>query len=152
MTPNYKIVQKTSFQIVGLALQTSNLSAAIDIPQFWDRIRDSDVLSTIPNKVSNDIFGLYTDYEGDHSAGYTLIAGCEVGTVGKIPRDMIVKTVPASAYAVFTTKGSFPQSVYETWQIIWHLNLPRTYTGDFEVYGEKFIKNSEVEIYIAIHK
>lgn len=152
MSQPYKIVQKPSFQIMGLALRTSNLSAAQDIPQFWDRIRDSDVLSTIPNRASNEVLGLYTDYEGDHTAAYTLVVGCEVNSVGKIPHEMVVKTVPASTYALFTTKGSYPQSVYEMWQIIWHTSLPRTYTGDFEVYGDKFQKNSEVGIYIAINK
>ncbi len=148
----YKTVQKTSFTIVGLALTTSNLSAAYEIPPFWDQIRDSNVLSLIPNKVSENIYGLYTDYEGDHTASYTLVVGCEVSSVGKIPDEMIVKTVPSANYAVFTAKGHYPQSVYEAWLSIWNLNLPRSYSGDFELYGEKFQKDSEVDIYIAVNK
>jgi predicted transcriptional regulator YdeE len=149
----YQIIELPAFQIVGFALRTSNSSAAHDIPQFWDRIYDSGVLNLIPNKISDDVYGLYTDYEGgDHTAYYTLIAGCRVSSIQNLTEEMIAKVVPEASYALFTAKGEFPKSVYETWQKIWHTELPRTYTGDFEVYGDKFHNDSEVDIYIAISR
>ena len=46
------------------------------------------------------------------------------------------------------TKGA----VYETWSKIWNADLDRTFTADFEVYGEKAQNptDAEVEIFVAI--
>ena len=103
----------------------------------------------IPNKTSNEVIALYCDYEGDYTKPYSLIIGCPVSHP-EVPKGMVTKTIPAGSYALFEAKGEFPKSLIETWQDIWKReDLKRTYTGDFEVYGEKF-SDGEVEVFIAV--
>jgi len=67
---------------------------------------------------------------------------------------MVAKTIPASSYALFRAVGEQPASLIETWGNIWKQpNLKRTYVGDFELYGDKFVSGSpkEIEVYIGIN-
>ena len=139
--------------IMGIEVRTTNENnqAATDIQKAWERFYNESIQDNIPNKVSEEVFGLYTDYEKDHTTPYSLVIGCEVNNVDTVPTGMVVKTVPASNYAKYTAKGEFPTSVLNTWLKIWSTPLARTYTGDFEVYGNKFHQESpEVDVYIAI--
>ncbi|HSX37555.1 MAG TPA: effector binding domain-containing protein, partial [Chlamydiales bacterium] len=79
---------------------------------------------------------------------------CEVASLDDVPEGLVGKTIPASKYAVFTTKGAFPQGLIATWQEVWKSNLSRSYTSDFELYRSDFNpqKNPEVKVYIAIER
>lgn len=140
--------------IVGLAIRTSNDpgKADRDIPQLWEKFMADNTASRIPNKVSETIYAIYTDYEGDHSQPYTLVIGCNVSSLDNIPEDMTVKIVPESNYAQFIAKGDLTKdAVINTWMDIWNTNLNRTYTTDIEIYGEKAMDptNGEAEILVA---
>lgn len=151
---NYTIVQKPSLIVIGIECRTSNHPEAAphDIPMLWERFHRENIPAQILNKASNEIIGLYCDYEGDASKPYSFVCGCSVTSQSVIPKGMVAKFVPASTYAVFQSSGEFPKSLIEKWQEIWKTNLHRTYTGDFELYGEKFMESpsKEVDIYIAI--
>jgi predicted transcriptional regulator YdeE len=65
---------------------------------------------------------------------------------------MVAKIIPASSYVVFHAVGEYPASLIETWGKIWQEQaLERTYTGDYELYGNKFAGSpKEVEVYIGV--
>lgn len=66
---------------------------------------------------------------------------------------MVAKTIQASSYAIFRAIGEHPKALIETWGNIWkESDLDRTYTGDFELYGDKFVSGypKELEVFIAI--
>jgi predicted transcriptional regulator YdeE len=69
-----------------------------------------------------------------------------------VPEGLVGKVIPASKYAVYTTKEAFPQGLIAVWQAVWKSKLARSYTSDFEVYPADFDpqKNPEVKLYIAI--
>jgi Integron-associated effector binding protein len=71
-----------------------------------------------------------------------------------IPQDMVAKIIPSGSYAIFSAIGEHPKSLIETWGNIWQQpSLKRTYTGDYEVYGNKFLGSpQEVDVYIAIEQ
>lgn len=151
---NHEIVQKPAIQVIGIVCRTSNAPEAgpQDIPKLWERFYREDVPNRIPNKLSNDIIALYCDYEGDHTAPYSIIIGCPVSSISSIPEGMVAKTIPSSSYAVFRAVGDHPKALIETWERIWkQSDLQRTYTGDFELYGDKFLSEApkEVEVFIA---
>jgi predicted transcriptional regulator YdeE len=137
---------------IGLELRTNNQECSLMMPAHKERFFKENILSKIPNKVSGDILAVYTDYEGDHTKPYSWILGCEVSSLAKVPEGLYGKIIPASKYAVFTTKGAFPQGLIAVWQEVWKLNLPRSYTTDFEVYRKDFdpVRNPEVKVCIAI--
>jgi predicted transcriptional regulator YdeE len=151
---DYVQVEQQEMQIIGIACRTSNAqdAAPVDIPKLWERFVVENIAGTIPNKTSNAVVALYCDYEGDHTQPYTLVIGCPVSSDETIPEGMLVKTIPAGAYARFSAQGEQPQSVIETWGKIWQAPLKRTYTGDYEFYSEEFFNDfsQPVDIFIAL--
>lgn len=143
--------QKQKF-FIGLELRTNNEECSIAIPAHKEKFFKENISAKIPNKINSDIIALYTDYEGDYSKPYSWILGHEVASLDEIPAGLVGKVIPASNYAVFTTKGEFPQGLIAVWQAIWKANLSRSYTSDFELYPSDFHpqKNPEVKVYIAI--
>ena len=140
--------------IMGIQCRTSNSPGAAinDIPALWGRFSSEDVFSKIAGKVSDEVIALYCDYEGDHTKPYSVIIGCPVGDFNEVPKGMVAKSIPGGTYALFRAIGEHPKAIVETWGEIWQTDLPRTFTGDYEVYGRKFHSTTspEVEVFIAI--
>ncbi len=151
----HQVVQKSATLVIGIDCRTSNAPEAgpQDIPKLWGRFYSEDVISRIPNKVSDEVIALYCDYEGNYTQPYSVVIGCPVSSIDTIPQGMVAKTIPTSSYAVFRAVGEHPKALIETWGNIWkQSSLERTYIGDFELYGNKFVSGSpkEVEVYIGI--
>lgn len=153
---DYTLIQKPSINVIGIACRTSNApeNGPQDIPRLWEQFYSENVINKIPNKISNEVIALYCDYEGDYTQPYSLVIGCPVSSLGSVPGGMVSKVIPAGSYAVFHAIGEYPKSLIETWGNIWQTDLDRTYTGDYELYGEKFTSESskEVGVYIAIEE
>lgn len=143
--------QKEKF-FIGLELRTNNEECSLTMPVHKDKFLRENIPSKIPNKINGSILALYTDYEGDYTKPYSWILGCEVSSLEQVPEGLVGKTIPESKYAVFTTRGKFPEGLIAAWQYIWRSNLHRSYTSDFEVYCSDFDPqhNPEVKVYIAI--
>ncbi len=143
------------FQIIGISVRTTNENeqAAKDIPKLWEQFVENDILSKIPNKVSNDIFSIYTNYESDHTKAYDTILGCRVTTLETVPDGLVSQSFNGGTYAKFTAKGDLTKGIiYNTWVDIWNTPLNRLYTADFEIYEAKAKnpKTAEVDIFVAI--
>lgn len=137
--------------VVGIAIRTNNQECRETIPALTNKFYQEGIPAKIPHKVNDDILAIYTDYEGDFTKPYTYILGCEVSSFDQAPPGLVKKTIPASRYTVFESKGPFPESLGQAWQSIWTSNLARAYTTDFEVYPPDFHpqNNPAVKIYIA---
>ena len=148
---DYSIQTKDTIKIIGISLRTTNENdqSATDIPQFWQKFFQENILSKIPNKKGMDVFSVYTKYEGDFMAPYTVILGCEVTNFDSIPTGMTNLLIPESKFAVFHADG--PDNVASAWGQIWQTKLGRTYYADFEVYKESVSQsNPVVEIFVGI--
>lgn len=144
-----------AFFIIGISVRTTNENqqAAKDIPALWGKFMSESILEQIPNKISTDIYCIYTDYESDHTKPYTTILGCKVSNLEEIPVGMVSKKIATTEYQKFTTKGNLQEGmVYNKWLEIWNSDLNRKFTSDFEIYGEKAMNpnDAEVDIFIAI--
>ena len=145
-----------AFKVIGISVKTTNENgqAAKDIGYLWTKFMSENILDKIPNKVNNNIYSIYTDYEGDHTKPYTTILGCRVENFDSIPEGMISKSFDDGNFTKFIAKGDLTKGiVFEEWLKIWQMDLNRKYTADFEIYGEKAKnpKDAEVEIFIGIH-
>lgn len=151
---NYTVVQKPAMMIMGIECRTSNAPEAgpQDISSLWKKFYSEEIISQIPNKSSSEVIALYCDYEGDYTQPYSFVIGSPVSSIEVIPEGLVAKTIPSGSYALFQAIGEYPQTLIETWGIIWQTELNRTYTGDYELYGKKFSSESskEVEVFIAI--
>jgi len=145
-----------TFYIIGLSVRTSNENnqAATDIPALWERFMAEGISSKITNKLSEEIYSLYTDYEKDHTKPYTTVLGYKVKDLDTIPEGLMGVSVPGKTFEVFTASGKLSDGiVYREWVSIWEKPLDRAYSGDFEVYGAKSQnpEQAEVDIYIALN-
>lgn len=144
-----------TFSVIGIAVRTTNENeqAATDIPALWGKFMTEGIATKIPNKSDNSVYCIYTDYEKDHTKPYTTILGCKVEDLTVIPDGMVGKTFETATYEKHVAKGNILQGlVYNAWLKIWEAGLPRTFTADFEIYGEKAQnpEDAEVDIFIAI--
>lgn len=147
------IIQK--FNVIGISVRTTNENgqSGKDIPALWSQFMSEEIQSKIPNKVSEDLFCIYTDYEKDHTKPYTTILGCKVENLDVVPENMIGKTIESANYEELIAKGNLSEGiVFNKWLEIWNSDLDRSFTADFEVYGEKTQnpEKAEVAIYIAL--
>ena len=112
----------------------------------------------MPDKAEQNIYAVYTDYASDANGEYTLVLGAKAQPGTKAPDGLVVKTVPAGPYAVFTSeRGPVAKVVVETWKQIWSYyqtpaNGQRSYRADFELYDQRsFDPNSaQVDIYTGV--
>lgn len=144
-----------AFLVAGLSVRTTNENgrSSKDIPALWNKFMSEGILEKIPNKAANDLYCIYTDYEKDHTKPYTAIIGCRVNNLAALPEGLSGKSFAGGRYISRIAKGNLLQGVvFNEWTKIWNSDIPRTYTADFEVYGEK-AKNpedAEVEIFLAV--
>ena len=68
------------FSIIGISIVTTNENgqSLIDIEKLWDRFWGEDIQKQVPNKFSEDIYAVYTDYENKDIGKYTVIIGLPV--------------------------------------------------------------------------
>jgi len=144
-----------AFSIIGISIKTTNENEQSDqeIPALWNRFMAENIISKIPNKIDDDIYSLYVDYESDHTKPYTTIIGCKVKKLDTIPNGMIGRSFHGGNYAKTSIQGDLMNGIIkEHWLKIFDMELDRTYTVDFEIYGEKAKdpSNAEVDFYVGI--
>lgn len=146
-----------NFKIIGISVKTTNQNnqAATDLGQLWARFYSEEIFHKIPNKESEEVYAVYTDYESDFTGKYTTIIGQRVSTLANIPEGLIGKEIKNDKLTKYMAKGEMPGAVINTWKEIWanDQTLGRAYEADFEVYGSKSQNgpDSEVEIYIGVN-
>jgi predicted transcriptional regulator YdeE len=128
------------FTIAGIAVRTTNENgqSGIDIPALWNKFMAENMLEKIPNKINNNIYCIYTDYEKDYTKPYTTLLGCQVANMDTIPKGMVAQSFDGGKYYKHTAKGNLSEgAVLHAWTEIWGMDIDRAYTADFELYGEK---------------
>ncbi len=143
------------FKVIGIAIRTTNVEgqSAQDMAQLWSRFFAEAIQEKIPNKTDNSLLTLYTNYEGDHMQPYDALIGCRVSSIDEIPEGMVAHSCEGGVYQKYLAKGDITQGVVaQTWFDIWSQKMERSYSTDFEEYGEKAQnpQDAEVDIYVAI--
>lgn len=151
-----ELITRDAFTATGVEVRTDNARemnpATARIAGLWQRFFQENVPGKLPDKKPAGVpLGIYTDYESDHTRGYTLIAGVATTQAGAAPAGMRTVTVPAGKYLVFTASGPMPQALIETWGAVWNYfssnpRYARAFTTDFEEY----LSDDKVAVYIAV--
>ncbi|WML46652.1 GyrI-like domain-containing protein [Neobacillus sp. PS3-34] len=150
-----KFIKKDAFQVVGLEVHSST---AKEFSHVWMQM-DPRWKEIENRKDLNVSYGLIEPTGGNMEFNYIVCA--EVTGDVNIPEGMVLKTVPANDFAIFTHKGSL-KNFAETWQYIYGTWLPqsgykRAQGSEFEMYEtSRFCgamnDESEIDIYIPIIK
>jgi predicted transcriptional regulator YdeE len=138
--------------INGLSIRTDNESDMDankgKIGALWQSFDN-----TVPVDYKNGerVYGVYTDYESDHSGKFTVFAAFDGNT---FPASAGLKQIiiPEANYLVFSHKGQMPQIAVDAWTEVWNyfsnasVEHQRLYSTDFEYYPN----GNEIEVHIAI--
>src|SRR5690606_41145249 len=83
------------FYVIGIAVKTCNTdgSATQDIPALWAKFAGERLDSTIPNRIDDAVYGIYTDYESDFQHPYLALIGCKVSSLDEIPEGMVGREI-----------------------------------------------------------
>ncbi|WP_276835783.1 GyrI-like domain-containing protein [Chryseobacterium cucumeris] len=101
------------FKVIGISVRTTNENgqAGKDIPVLWEKMISENIVNSIPNKIDNTIYSIYTDYEKDHTKPYTTVLGCKVENLDNIPEGMVGYSFDGGDYLKFVPKGDLSKGV-----------------------------------------
>ena len=147
--------------IVGIQIRTNNaleLSGAGQIGHLWQRFFTQKYDAQIPNRIGNDLYVVYSNYESNEYGEYDYLIGSPVSSVESLPVGMTFAAIATGDYAVVTTdKGAVTRMVPGKWKEIWQmpaeeLGGKRAFLTDYEVYGAKATNpyQAEVDIYLGL--
>ena len=143
------------FKIIGISVETTNENgkSVEDMGKLWGEFYSDGISEKIPNKESDEIYSIYTDYESDYTGKIRAIIGQKVKSLDEIPDGMIGREFKGGKYIKLVAKGEMPDAIVNVWKKVWKEDkeLKRRYTADFEVYGAKSQNGmeSEVDVFIA---
>ena len=132
----YRSVPLQTFTIAGISVRTTNQNnqSAADIGMLWKRFYEEGILARIPDKLSEDLYCVYTDYESNDKGWYRTVLGCRVTASRQLPDSLTTVEVPGGNYLEFTSSGKLPESIMQTWNFIWQADFNRLFTADFDQY------------------
>ncbi len=121
----YEVVTLPERKIVGIGVRTANDAPDCEqkIGALWKQMREN-------QPEQKTYYGIYTDYQWQDGS-YLAVVGTE-GTA--CVSNEVCVTIPAGTYARFHFQGDVHTGIYQAWQEIWKMELPRVYTVDFEEY------------------
>ncbi|ASG68951.1 AraC family transcriptional regulator [Francisella halioticida] len=129
-------------RIVGVSTKVSNDRDDL-LEQAWELFFNSEVLEYLNGQnLSQDIISVYYEYEGDHTAPYTLLIGYEVNNSFETPIGLD-SVILEKNHKIFRVEGDLPDAAIEKWREIWSDNSKkRVYKADFDRYNpiEDFVE------------
>lgn len=146
---NYEIVNLEEKIFIGISERTgtNDPQCQAKIGGLWQKYMSEGICDSINNKANDYCVGLYSDYDfGNFS--YDILVGREVSEA--YDTRLTVKKIPGGRYALFKIKGDVVKDVSKAWEVIWKMNLDRSFTGDFEEYLSNENGIAEINIYIAL--
>lgn len=150
----FERVNSPGLFVTGIFVRTTNQNgqARTDIGNLWTRFMTENLAGQIDEKLSEDIYCVYTDYESDHTGWYTAVLGCRVPDTINVPDGLFTALIPAGDYHIYKPQGKFPDCVANTWMEIWQMPIDRKYTADYDLYksGAKSFEETEVDVCIAV--
>ena len=138
-------------EIQGFSAVTNNhteFSPKGKIPALWQRFDNS---IPVDYRGGERVYGVYFNYESDHTGDFTVIAGFNGKSVPKHLKTENI-TIPAGKYLVFSRQGEMPQIAIDVWSDIWRYftqadaEYKRAFTVDFEHY----VNGNHIDVYMAI--
>ncbi len=143
-------------KLVGIALKTKttneNGQSAVDCGNLWQTFEKENYGSRIKDKLSEDVFAVYYNYDGDHTLPFFYFIGCKVPADAAVPEGMDSINIQEGNYQKFTAKGKMTGCITDKWKEIWSEPISRAYKTDFEVYNDKSSNwnDAEVDIFISV--
>jgi predicted transcriptional regulator YdeE len=152
------VMELSRMVLVGLSLdkKTSNENgqSTVDCGSLWQKFINDNWFSRVPNKISQQIFAVYHEYESDHTGEFAYFIGCRVSDEAEVPKGLQKLVVPRGTFEKFIAKGTMSGCISDTWALIWASPAKRAYQVDFEVYDDRSEdwNDAEVDIFVSIQE
>ncbi|MBA4745673.1 MAG: effector binding domain-containing protein [Muricauda sp.] len=149
-------LSKAGFRLVGLRLEqkTSNKNnqSNLDCGNLWQKFEKENIIDLIPNRLGNEIYAVYFDYEKDEAAPFSYFIGCRVDDNVETPKNLNSLKIPSQKYQKVTARGVMTGCIIDAWNKIWNADIERKFGFDFEVYDERSENwdDAVVDIYVSI--
>ena len=124
--------------IAGITVRTTNAAefnpATAKIAGLWGRFFAEGLYDKLTGKLADSaVYGVYSGYESDYMGAFDVTAG-----VACSPTNSQLM-LQAGEYLVFSETGPMPQTVLQTWGVVWqyfqsHPDVKRSYATDYEAY------------------
>ena len=136
-------------KIVGISAKVANDREDL-IDDAWELFANSEVLEYLDGQnISDDIISVYYEYEGDHTAPYSLLIGYEVEDTFAIPNGLNHIDIKTN-HVIYDIDGELPDAIIEKWHEIWNdTSKERVYNADFDRYNPK---NDTAEVHVEYKK
>src|SRR5690554_4432420 len=108
MTLEFSRKEVLARTLIGLEIRSSHATAWEDIPAFWQRVMERQLLAELDD--TSTIYAIYTDYEGDWQAPYTMILAVECDADREVPEGMRRVQVPSQVWATTTMSDATPEA------------------------------------------
>ena len=145
-----KIVNMEKVHVSGISIRTNNKNemdmSTSKISGLWNNFFEGAFEGIEDKKDSAFTYGVYSNYDSDHTGDFTVTAGVDVDSSSSKSI-----TLDSGKYLVFGNSGVMPAVVIDTWGEIWkyfeeNSHIKRKYLTDYE----KYISQDTIEIYIGI--
>ncbi|MGM0945350.1 MAG: GyrI-like domain-containing protein [Bacteroidota bacterium] len=146
-----------SFELIGIKLPNKTWNrggkSSVDAGNLWQRFHDAGVFHQIPSKLSEEVYAVYFDYDGDQDDPFSYFIGCKVSPNAFLPEGLDRLIIPSQTYQKLIAKGPMPDCISGLWKEIWQSEISRAFIVDFEIYGEKSKnwESAEVDVYLSIN-
>jgi len=101
--------------LIGLALESKttneNGQSESDCGRLWQRFENGNYFDKIREKITDEIFAVYYNYEGDYTKPFSYFIGCSVPKDAEIPENMDTIKISVGSYLKFTAAGKMPAHV-----------------------------------------
>jgi predicted transcriptional regulator YdeE len=143
---------RVGFEVVGLSVMLDNADgrAVLSINKLWQRFYNESVVDEITDKLGNEVYAVYSEYQGDHTKPYRLTIGCRVTGALPVPKGLHSVRVSAGPYQHVQATGAQPEALIQAWQSVWTSDLPRRFDTDYEIFGPRFFQGGLHEILLCI--
>lgn len=134
---NFERVHFPGIKIIGISIRThrSDGQSYQDILTLWKKWATESLFDKIENRISNDIYNVFYDYETEQRGYFSVLLGCEVDTLHVIPRGMVGRDLPPTLCAKYESTGKLPESLDQVWEKIeTEKSYERNYIYDFNLY------------------
>ena len=154
----YRIVEKDSFQAVGLKREFSMRDGENEsgISELWMEVNRDGTSDAIAELNDGDIIGLLgicTNFENGKTMDYWIAAE----STRPVPENFRQIEVPASKWGVFEVRGAMPEAIQKVWKQIYSEWFPSNQyenagTAEMEVYpaGDAYSDDYVSEIWIPL--
>ena len=115
--------------LIGIKLtsKTSNANgqSSIDCGNLGTRFSGENIHEKISGKISDDVYAVYYEYEGDHTQPFHYFIGCQVNGEATPGEGLDKLTIPGGNYMKIEAKGKIPDCITDAWTQVWNSNISR---------------------------